>query len=133
MAESCAICHEPHASDFAQHLRAETNNLCLTCHGAASPEPKDGVVTLFSKITLPAGVLENIPRLPVTPANAKGHPIMQHPFSGANSLVPDLGNLSCASCHSPHSVKQEMNKELLATEGNRASDLCLTCHGDGKK
>ena len=71
----CVFCHDPHSSNHTSHLLQAEQTLC------ADPRchPK------FAKITI-------------------NHPIKGHPVSGKQDPLQPERELSCRSCHNPHSA-----------------------------
>lgn len=131
--KSCIICHEPHASEFPLHMRADLVDLCLTCHreNRSFKEQPNEELLVFDKISVPATLFDNCPRIPIRTSTDRGHPYAVdkgHPVSGDNILKPELGKISCVSCHSPHGINA--GKKLLKTVGN---NLCNSCHGAEEK
>ena len=130
-AKSCVICHEPHASEFTLHLRANIDDMCLACHRAnrTFKKQENGDLIVFEGIAVPPSLFDNCPRIPIRTMNDRGHPLMQHPISGENTLAPEQGDISCVSCHRPHGVNQAENEKLLVIDGQNGANLCLNCHG----
>jgi predicted CXXCH cytochrome family protein len=72
----CMLCHKPHASDYQYLLYSTINEVCTDCHKA---QAKGGhVVSSFS-----------------------GEKI--HPVKGVPDPANPLREISCISCHNPHS------------------------------
>ena len=121
--QGCATCHEPHGGDNAKLLRAATPNaLCMECHG---PEAKptefknDHLVGVFDgKVKLPEDYFRQVVRLPIR--YGIGHPVDKHP-------VTNFGDkqISCLSCHQPHSSAQP---DLLVKDQANNMDFCAGCH-----
>jgi predicted CXXCH cytochrome family protein len=94
----CLLCHNPHASDYAYNLSSPVEELCTMCH----PDKSSGKHVL-------AGL-------------GFGD---AHPVSGKPDPSREGKQLSCLSCHSPHS---SVNKALLVHDGTTTKSLCLLCH-----
>ena len=121
--QGCATCHEPHGGDNDHLLRASTpNKLCLECHGPeASPKalPDEHLVAIFDgKVKLPENYFQRVVRLPIR--YGIGHPVDKHP-------VTNFGDkqISCLSCHQPHSSAQP---DLLAKDQSNNMAFCASCH-----
>ena len=119
----CATCHEPHGGDNDHLLRASTpNKLCLECHGPeASPKalPDEHMVAIFDgQVKLPENYFQRVVRLPIR--YGIGHPVDKHP-------VTNFGDkqISCLSCHQPHSSAQP---DLLAKDQSNNMAFCASCH-----
>ena len=125
----CATCHEPHGGDNAHLLRAaDVNTLCLECHGPDTvPEKLEGqnMIAIFNgKVKLPLPY--KVPVLPLK-YNA-GHPVDFHPVTGAiDSKNPAAGQMTCLTCHQPHSSAQA---DLLVKDQKVGMAFCDTCHKD---
>jgi len=93
----CTLCHDPHASPNPGWLRKPTWDLCTTCHR----DKGSGVHVLvgFTNGTHPTG---NVPD-PVRPGR----------------------NLTCSSCHNPHSAE---SRQLIIFDMRTRLDLCNVCH-----
>src|SRR5574337_441293 len=124
-------CHDTHTSDFPKMLRAETNALCLSCHGLNQP----GVAVNMSaqSVTLLGGQklsLEEYGKAKKIGPDISGRgapPIVGHPVKGKDPRGKETA-LSCLSCHSPHG---SANRSLVLkpASGGKAENLCLSCHG----
>ncbi len=71
----CVFCHDPHSSNHTSHLLQAEQTLCADLRC----HPK------FAKITI-------------------NHPIKGHPVSGKQDPLQPERELSCRSCHNPHSA-----------------------------
>ncbi|RJQ48253.1 MAG: hypothetical protein C4538_04120 [Nitrospiraceae bacterium] len=94
----CAICHSPHASDYAFNLVKPTWDLCTTCHF----EKGTGTHVLGDSIF------------------AEGHPTRNRPDPMRKGQ-----ELTCASCHSPHTSNFP---HLWAFDVNSLYEFCQKCH-----
>lgn len=94
----CTGCHNPHASDAASLLVKSVVKLCTTCH----EEQASGrhIVAGFA-------------------------PGDDHPVKGKNDPSKPSRELSCISCHNPHSSAQA---KLLVNETARPASICHLCH-----
>ena len=94
----CSVCHDPHASDYAYNLSSQPGELCAMCH----PDKSSGRHVL-------AGL-----------GFGDAHPVRGKPDPSREGK-----ELSCVSCHSPHSSS---HKGLLVLDGTKTENLCLLCH-----
>ena len=123
----CATCHEPHGGDNAHLLRAaDVNTLCLECHGPDTvPEKLESqhMIAIFNgKVKLPLPY--KITVLPLK-YNA-GHPVDFHPVTGPiDPKNPAAGQMTCLTCHQPHSSAQA---DLLVKDQKVGMAFCDTCH-----
>jgi predicted CXXCH cytochrome family protein len=107
--ESCLICHDAHASDFARELRVPVRDLCMDCHGPNSEKivQSNQPFPLFNGlVSLPPKAFEKLPR-----------------FELSGKYVHEPVNISCAFCHDAHA--SDYAAELYAP----VQDVCLACHG----
>jgi len=124
----CMICHDPHTSNFPRQLRAETNTLCLSCHGVNQPDVK--IDKEVQKVSLPGGQTmpfadyRESPKISLDRSGTRGHPIMGHPVAGQDPLHKGV-TLSCLSCHTPHSSTVP---SLLLPDIKSSTGLCGECH-----
>src|ERR1019366_9249154 len=110
--QGCAICHQPHGSDNEHLLRAaDTNKLCLECHGPDSKPQKlesDHLVAIFGgKIRLPENYFAKVPILPLK--YNLGHPVDGHPVSNVmdpTDVTKVKTPMNCLTCHQPHASLQ---------------------------
>ena len=125
--QGCATCHEPHGGDNAHLLRVkDTNTLCLECHGPDTVPEKlenEHMIAIFDgKVKLP--IPYKVPVLPIK--YGAGHPVDFHPVAGLiDPKNPALGQMSCLTCHQPHSSAQP---DLLVKDQKANMDFCNTCH-----
>lgn len=121
-AGQCLSCHDPHASEFQAHTRADGNALCLACH---SPRRTTGdTVTLFKSVSIPAQDFEAIPKIQLDPMMRLGHPWATHPVAEISNPLNPKEKMSCLSCHQPHSSSQQR----LVIASVKGKDICDTCH-----
>jgi predicted CXXCH cytochrome family protein len=124
----CMICHNPHTSNFPRQLRAETNTLCLSCHGVNQSDVK--IDKEAQKVSLPGGQTvafadyRQSPKISLDRSGTRGHPIMGHPVAGKDPRHKDAA-LSCLSCHTPHSSTVA---NLLPPGIKSSTGLCAECH-----
>jgi predicted CXXCH cytochrome family protein len=97
-AGDCMSCHDPHASDNALLLVEPVPYLCRTCH----QDKNDG------KHILGGYGLGDI-----------------HPIQGRKDPSRRNQELTCTSCHNPHSSSQP---RLFTNETATTANLCLLCH-----
>jgi predicted CXXCH cytochrome family protein len=97
-AGQCTTCHVPHSSDMASLLEKPVNELCGVCHDGKSS----------GKHILAGYGLGD-----------------RHPASGRPDPARSGKELSCASCHNPHS---SYGKFLFLDEAVKSGNLCLLCH-----
>ena len=93
----CTLCHDPHASPNPAWLRKPAWDLCTTCH----QDKGSGVHVL-------AGYMRG------------SHPTRDVP----DPLRPGK-NLTCTSCHNPHSAE---NSQLISFTVRSRTELCNICH-----
>jgi len=127
----CMICHNPHTSNFPRQLRAETNPLCLSCHGVNQPDVR--IDKEAQKVSLPGGQTVALadyrqsPKISLDRSGTRGHPIEGHPVAGDDPRRKDV-TLSCLSCHAPHSSTVA---NLLPPDIKSSTGLCGECHQEG--
>ena len=99
LALGCTTCHNPHASNAASLLIDSVGKLCVTCHEK----------------------------------QAKGTHIMTgfalgdtHPLQGRADPAKPSRELSCISCHNPHSSAR--NKLFVNESATGNESLCRMCH-----
>jgi predicted CXXCH cytochrome family protein len=124
----CLICHEPHTSNFPRQVRAETNLLCLSCHGVNQPDVKVNqeikTVSLLGSRTLTLDDYRQAVKIGLDRSGTKGHPIVSHPISGPDPRNKDAA-LNCLSCHAAHSSALA---NLMPAKVKNDFELCTQCH-----
>lgn len=104
----CLVCHDPHTSSYPRQARADTNTLCMTCHGVNQPDVKINsearTVTVLGRQTLTLAAYRETPKIGLDLSGASAHPIMGHPLVGRDPRRK-AGTLSCLSCHTAHSSR----------------------------
>jgi len=95
----CLSCHDPHASDASSLLTQQLPFLCQTCH----PDKTDGKHVLGKY-----GFGDN------------------HPIQGRIDPSRKGKELSCVSCHDPHSSGKKYH--FVNDTANSPANLCLVCH-----
>ena len=129
----CLVCHDPHASNYPDEIRASANTLCLSCHGLGQPAVQANsatkLVTMIGNQTVPYDDYRRAPKLELDPGGITGHPIAGHPLIGKDPRNKD-GTLSCLSCHAPHSSALP---KLMPAGVTSPSDLCAECHKSGAR
>ena len=128
--QGCSVCHAPHGGDNEHLLRAaDTNGLCLTCHGPAATDAKvadNGDITIFGgAVNLPGTYLNKVYRLRLDDKGL-GHPGPRHPVGGVldPSDPQKVKMIGCLSCHTPHGG----GDALLVTGLDTSGSLCSKCH-----
>jgi len=95
----CEPCHDPHGSPYPAQLRLKINDLCLSCHETIRKD--------FHVVRTTTG---------------EGHPLGGRPDPSKAGTGREL---SCISCHNPHS-----GDGRFFFQGNAVdrSALCILCH-----
>ncbi len=126
---NCVFCHDPHTSDQPKQLRANVNDLCISCHYGL---PSQKVDKEARTITFPFGRTVSFDQVRATPQvgldenGTTGHPMLSHPFSGPNKYGKAGDNqLTCLSCHQAHSSE---TANLMPPDVKRDIDVCAKCH-----
>jgi predicted CXXCH cytochrome family protein len=141
----CMSCHEPHQGNAAKLLLAGTPELCFNCHDKSEFDRKNihppvaagmcmtcheahaspDVALLDHPIT--DGCLLCHPRIGQSPHAAGGVLQVGHPLKGRKDSRLECcnGELSCASCHNPHSSDY---MDLFRYKAEKPFDLCPNCH-----
>ena len=97
-AGQCTTCHAPHSSDNAALLDKPVHELCKTCHDDK---------TSGKHILAGYGLGD------------------RHPTTGRTDPTHPNRELSCLSCHTPHSSS---GKHLFTDAAVSSGNLCLLCH-----
>lgn len=95
-AGQCTTCHSPHAGDHARLLTSPVPDLCVMCHD------RQGAGHVLA-----------------------GQGLGAHPVAGRPDPSRPGKDLTCASCHLPHSSSGAF---LSAGTGAREGGLCSVCH-----
>jgi predicted CXXCH cytochrome family protein len=122
----CVLCHDPHVTEFDNHLRAEGNALCLECHldRRVSGDP----VQLFKASQLmPASDFAEIPKIGLDPTLKFGHPMGNHKVAGAPDLLHPGKTMTCLTCHENHASTREKLVRDAELSGKKM-DVCDACH-----
>lgn len=130
----CQSCHLPHGGANPKLLRTVGNDLCNGCHLAEIVKPAtDGSVLLPGGGRLVDDDAKRLRRISLDPSRKYGHPQPGHPVAGTakddpkHPLSPSIlgKELSCTTCHSPHSGK---SRQMFSAGATSQSELCLRCH-----
>ncbi len=140
----CTSCHNPHASKNEKLLTADTLGLCFNCHdktaftkpGTHAPVVTGKCMACHLPHSADFSYLLNNPlgRLcdKCHEGKASGRHILagyglgdRHPTQGSINPAHPGKELSCTSCHSPHS---SIRKSLLSGESSGPDNFCLICH-----
>ncbi len=97
----CAICHNPHASDYPFNLMKSTWDLCVSCH-----IEKGSGRHILERYMIGSGTLF-------------------HPTRGVLDPLREGKELTCASCHNSHSSDSPKLWRLNVGSGFA---LCKKCH-----
>ncbi len=139
----CMSCHEPHQGDVRKLLLAKPPGLCFNCHDRAGfdktdqhppvsagmctvchePHASKDVALLYYPTT--DGCLMCHPRIGKAPHAAGGVSQVGHPLKDRKDPKSKYGELSCTSCHDPHS-SDYIN--LFRFKAKTAFELCPSCH-----
>ena len=98
LAMGCTVCHNPHASNAASLLIDPVGKLCTSCHEKQSSGKH--VMTRF----------------------AAGD---DHPLKSRTDPSDSSREISCISCHNPHSSTKPT---LFRNENDNSGNMCLLCH-----
>jgi len=141
---TCTSCHDPHSSSREKLLSGDVPGICFACHDKVAFTKK----ILHSPVTQGQCTLCHNPHDPTKPFILEYSPadlcLMCHPdkSEGGHVLaglsfgdrhpirdVPDPSRkgreLSCTSCHNPHSSDQ---RALFRHDVKKVENLCLLCH-----
>ena len=129
-----SVCHTPHGGEREHLLRAaDTNNLCLTCHGPNAKGAKvadSSDISIFDgNVRLPENYLSQVFVLRLDDKGL-GHPQERHPVGGVlDPTDPQkLRMMTCLTCHTPHGG----GKNLLVPATDKSGSLCAQCHANLK-
>lgn len=125
---NCTFCHDPHTSEKPNQLRADTNTLCLSCHYGLADQKVDKeakTITFAFGRTVSFDQVKATPQLGLDESGQSGHPMLSHPFSGKNKYGKPGEEMSCLSCHQPHSSE---TAKLMPAGVKRDVDICSRCH-----
>ncbi len=144
----CMSCHEPHQGHAKKLLIDRPPDLCFNCHDKAEftranqhPPVSAGMCTVChaihgspyqSMLLMPTtdGCLQCHPRIAAAPHAAGGFSEAGHPLKDRKYAKAKDGELSCASCHNPHSSD---SMKLFRFPVKKPFDLCVNCHTNQKK
>jgi predicted CXXCH cytochrome family protein len=125
----CVSCHDPHTSEFPKQLRAQTNVLCMGCHGldrGAKTSDDGKIVTLPWGKEMDTATYQSAPKVVLEKGDRTGHPAAMHPVSGKNTLgKPTDPEITCLSCHVPHN---SASKNLMPEGVKSDIEICGRCH-----
>lgn len=93
----CLVCHDPHASSQPAQLVMPAYELCVSCHD----------------------------RVDKTPHATRGSGGRPHPLRGVTNPAGNGEDLSCASCHDPHSGA---SSAMFRWGIESRMSLCSKCH-----
>ena len=142
----CTSCHDPHASEHEKLLAADPRELCYSCHDkkafskkyAHSPVAAGQCLACYNPHAsdIDFDLIEPLGRLCVKcheKTSSGKHVLIRYGFGGIHpvSNKPDPSRrgseLSCVSCHNPHSSAMQL---LFTNEKHNPDNLCLMCHKD---
>lgn len=139
---SCKVCHDPHGSQYENHVRMPVQDLCVMCHESVGRElAADRAHLPFSKgdclrchsphwssqlaglVEDPAALCEQCHKVQVG-TFAHNHPSNVKPSTQSGRELPWLvdGKLTCISCHNPHASPVDGLLRTTPEEG------CNGCH-----
>jgi len=133
--QGCSVCHTPHGGDQEHLLRAaDTNTLCLTCHGPNAKGEKvagSSDITIFDGAVRLSGDYLNQVYLLRLDDKGLGHPEEKHPVGGVlDPMDPQKVKLmTCLTCHTPHGG----GLHLLVPVTDKSGSLCAQCHSKMQK
>ncbi len=104
--------------------RGRRLSVCQQCHlaGVLVFEPGEDPTTFRPGMPLAAHHTVFVPDLELTDPEAVG--IDSHPVRLARSLCYEKSDMTCGSCHDPHTPKALLDE-------NHYNNACLTCHDAG--
>jgi len=109
--QSCTLCHDAHASEFAAELKAPVYDLCMECHGENAEEilnSEEPFPFLDGLVSLPPKIFDELPYLDLN-----------------TEYIHEPVRQSCLYCHDAHVSE---NTGLLYEP---AHNLCIGCHDSG--
>jgi len=141
----CTVCHDPHGGDFPYMLWADAKiDICIACHtdkkslkgntagfkehgiipgngcsACHSPHASDYRFQLSGAIN-DVCVACHVGMQGIT----EGHPVGNHPLSGADDPRRPGRELSCSGCHNPHGSRYE----YLLIGSLVGGHVCSKCH-----
>ncbi|PLX43323.1 MAG: hypothetical protein C0609_08505 [Deltaproteobacteria bacterium] len=156
----CVDCHDPHSNQFPPFLRAPLGDICQRCHSGADyngtgrytlisdtglenqahpigmevnwsaserryPEKEVREMsfgTVAPELRVPAESQQSL-RSPIVHWSTGGH--LDSP--GGDEPV---GRVSCSTCHSAHSVRENLLTMPMHEINTGYTTLCIGCHGD---
>jgi predicted CXXCH cytochrome family protein len=140
----CTGCHNPHASKYEKLLTADMLDLCYNCHdravftkpGTHAPVVKGKCLACHLPHAADFSYLLNNPLGMLCDkcheGKSSGKHVLagyglgdNHPTRGSINPAHPGKELSCTSCHSPHS---SLKKSLLTNETQGSDNFCLMCH-----
>jgi len=145
---ACMSCHEPHQGDVKKLLLSKSPDLCFNCHDKGefvkkNPHPpvSAGMCTVCHDAHASAdvallyypisdGCLMCHPKIGKAPHAAGGVLQAGHPLKDRKDPSSKYGELSCTSCHQPHSSD---DTDLFRYPAKTSTELCTACHKYGKK
>ena len=106
-AEDCTYCHSRHGTETGNPARLyeKINATCLNCHDMG---------TSFGTYGRPPG----------------GHPVAGHSVEGPKDKLHPEREMSCASCHNPHSSDMPSLFRYDFKKEPYAGQACAVCHFD---
>lgn len=138
----CDVCHDPHGSQYEEHVRMRVPDLCVMCHenvlaemmmsGAHLPFRKGDCLRCHvahwsdsesGLVEDPAILCERCHKIQPR-STAHPHPGFAKPTSDAGRQLPWLmnGKLQCISCHNPHAAEVDGLLRASLEQG------CNSCH-----
>ena len=139
----CGSCHDPHTSGKAKLLVAAVPDLCFTCHNVGTMAKKEvharaaggkcltchdphGTDSAYVLNQLVEGHCESChDEITGKHVMARISPNDSHPLKGRPDPLRTGRELSCSSCHNPHTVEQQR----ISTAGLKSpAPICLRCH-----
>jgi DmsE family decaheme c-type cytochrome len=122
-AETCAVCHDTHASGLASAKHGQVNDPrspaaalgCESCHGPGQAHVDDeakGNIKRFSALSA-----TEVSQTCLTCHNRGAH-------AAWDGSTHEARNLSCTTCHSVHNPKSMQHHLAKASE----TQVCATCH-----